>query len=140
MRSHEFVRFREGRESTALAGSWRESDNLSGVSVGLDYDHIPAARRGHVLAVRRMRRSLECISAGGRVEPSTQMAVNARELSRELEELIEALDRRVPRVEQAGEIAIARDAAALRAKAVNRLSELATSPPVPDPRRRGEPV
>ena len=53
------------------------------------------------------------------------MAVNARELTRELEELIAALDRRVPRVERAGEESIARDAAALRAKAVNRLAELA---------------
>ena len=54
------------------------------------------------------------------------MAVNARELTRELEELIAALDRRVPRVEQAGEAAIARDAAALRAKASARLAELTT--------------
>jgi len=61
--------------------------------------------------------------------------VNARELARELEELIAALDRRVPRVEQAGETAIARDAAALRAKASSRLAELATDPadgPEPD--------
>lgn len=53
------------------------------------------------------------------------MALNARELARELEELITALDRRVPRVERAGEAAIARDAAALRQKAVDRLAELA---------------
>ena len=53
------------------------------------------------------------------------MAVNTAELIRELEELIAALDRRVPRVEQAGEADIARDAAALRAKAVERLAELA---------------
>ena len=46
------------------------------------------------------------------------------ELARELEELVAALDRRVPRVEQAGEISIARDAAALRAKAVRRLAAL----------------
>jgi hypothetical protein len=45
-------------------------------------------------------------------------------LVRELEELVEALDRRVPRVEQAGEASIARDAAALRASAVKRLAEL----------------
>jgi hypothetical protein len=38
--------------------------------------------------------------------------------------LIDALDRRVPRVAQAGEPSIARDAAALRAKAVKRLAEL----------------
>ena len=45
------------------------------------------------------------------------MAVNARDLARELEELIAAIDRRVPHIERAGEAAIARDAAALRAKA-----------------------
>ena len=45
-------------------------------------------------------------------------------LVRELRELIAALDRRVPRVEQAGEAEIARDAAALRARAVRRLEEL----------------
>jgi hypothetical protein len=52
------------------------------------------------------------------------MAISPVELTRELEELIAALDRRVPAVEQAGEAAIARDAAALRAKAVERLAEL----------------
>ena len=46
------------------------------------------------------------------------------DLARELQELIAALDRRMPRVEQAGEAAIARDAAALREKAVQRLREL----------------
>ena len=52
------------------------------------------------------------------------MAVTASDLVRELQELIAALDRRVPRVERAGEAAIARDAAALREKAVQRLREL----------------
>jgi len=61
-------------------------------------------------------------------------AVVPSELARALEELIGALDRRVPRVEHAGESAIARDAAALRAKAVARLAELADRcPPVADP-------
>lgn len=58
------------------------------------------------------------------------MAVSAGELRRKLEELIAALDRRVPRVAYAGEVAIARDAAALRAKAVERLAELANNPEV----------
>ena len=52
------------------------------------------------------------------------MAIAKRDLIRELQELISALDRRVPRVEQAGEAAIAREAAALREKAVRRLREL----------------
>jgi hypothetical protein len=45
-------------------------------------------------------------------------------LVRELLELIAALDRRVPQVERAGEISIARDAAALKAKALARIEEL----------------
>jgi hypothetical protein len=52
------------------------------------------------------------------------MAVDLADLVRELQELVEALDRRLPRVEQAGEAAIAREAAALRATAVRRLDEL----------------
>lgn len=43
---------------------------------------------------------------------------------RHLHELIAALDRRVPRVERAGEVAIARDAAALRKKALQRIARL----------------
>jgi hypothetical protein len=52
------------------------------------------------------------------------MALTSNELALELRELIAALDRRVPRVERAGEASIARDAAELRAKAVRRLREL----------------
>jgi hypothetical protein len=55
---------------------------------------------------------------------NARVPVSDRELRRELRELIVALDRRVPRVEQAGEASIARDAALLRAKAVQRLVEL----------------
>lgn len=43
---------------------------------------------------------------------------------RHLRELIDALDRRVPQVERAGEVRIARDAAALRDKALKRLKAL----------------
>lgn len=53
------------------------------------------------------------------------MALSDVELARELYELIQALDRRVPRIERAGEASIARDAAAIRAKAVARLGNLA---------------
>jgi hypothetical protein len=52
------------------------------------------------------------------------VAVTPTDLARALHELIAALDRRLPHVEQAGEAAIARDAAALRKKAVQRLREL----------------
>lgn len=43
---------------------------------------------------------------------------------RELQELIAALDRRVPQVQRAGEMSIAREAAALKARALKRIEEL----------------
>lgn len=42
----------------------------------------------------------------------------------DLRELVDALDRRVPRLERAGETAIARDAAHLRDEAIDRLKKL----------------
>ena len=52
------------------------------------------------------------------------MAVTSVTVLRELRELIAALDRRVPQVHRAGEVSIARDAAALRERAVKRIEEL----------------
>lgn len=52
------------------------------------------------------------------------MTLTNTELARALQELIAALDRRVPHIERAGEASIARDAQALRARAVKRLAEL----------------
>ena len=43
---------------------------------------------------------------------------------RHLRELIAALDKRVPRIERVGEASIARDAAALKKKALERLAVL----------------
>ena len=65
------------------------------------------------------------------------MAVTTSDLARELHELIAVLDRRVPRVEQAGEDAIARDGAALRDKAVQRLKEVDADSKVASPQARG---
>ena len=56
-------------------------------------------------------------------DPTTVREDRARAL-RHLRELIEALDRRVPQIERSGEIAIAQDAATLRAKALERLVHL----------------
>ena len=42
----------------------------------------------------------------------------------QLRELIAALERRVPKIERVGEAQIARDAAALKKKALKRLAEL----------------
>lgn len=52
------------------------------------------------------------------------------QLVRQLREVIAALDRRVPRVAHAGEAAIAREAAALRARAVARLAEVDRTNPL----------
>ena len=49
---------------------------------------------------------------------------SAKRQIRHLRELIEALDRRVPMIERVGEAQIARDAAALKDKALKRLAEL----------------
>jgi len=62
--------------------------------------------------------------------PSTSGAV------RELLELIAALDRRVPQIERAGEAAIARDAAALKTRALRRIGELEQDTPAAKPRQR----
>jgi hypothetical protein len=45
-----------------------------------------------------------------------------------LRELVEALDRRVAQVKRLGEAGIARDAAALRREALNRIQELTAAP------------
>jgi hypothetical protein len=74
--------------------------------------------------LREVRGGVECVPSRRPAFRSESVAVSPSELARELHELIAALDRRLPRVEQAGEAAIARDAAALRERAVKRLREL----------------
>jgi hypothetical protein len=46
------------------------------------------------------------------------------ELVKQLRDLVVALDQRVPHVERTGEAAIARDAQALRTKALRRIAEI----------------
>ena len=46
------------------------------------------------------------------------------QIVRELDELIAALDRRLPQVERVGEVAIAKAAALLRAEASKRIDEI----------------
>jgi hypothetical protein len=53
-----------------------------------------------------------------------------RRTVRELKELIAALDRRVPQVERAGEVSIARAAAELKAEAMKRIEDLERQPAV----------
>lgn len=97
---------------------------MSRLQVFVDRHHGEEARCQQLLALREMWRSLERRAPPGGAHRSEPVAVTTTELVRELEELIAALDRRVPRVEQAGEAAIARDAARLREKAVARLTQI----------------
>lgn len=57
------------------------------------------------------------------------MAMMRTGVVRELLELIAALDRRVPQVQRVGEASIARDAAALKARALKRIEELECEQP-----------
>jgi hypothetical protein len=52
------------------------------------------------------------------------VSVSARSVLEDLRELVAALDRRVPHLDRKGEHDIARDAAALRAEAMNRIREI----------------
>lgn len=60
------------------------------------------------------------VSNDDRQSPNRERVVAA------LRELVEALDRRVADVERLGEAGIAREAAALRTEATNRIQELTT--------------
>ena len=52
------------------------------------------------------------------------MAMTPTQVVRDLLELVAALDRRVPQMARLGETAIARDAAALKNRALKRIAEL----------------
>ena len=58
------------------------------------------------------------------------MAMTRTALLGDLLELIAALDRRVPQLQRAGEASIARDAAALKDRALKRIAELERTPSV----------
>ena len=78
-----------------------------------------------------MRRGVEQLQAENAAVRRKFVEMNRSELVRELEELIAALDSRAPRVERAGEASIARDAAALKEKALKRLAALTAGSPPP---------
>ncbi len=70
-----------------------------------------------------MRRSVEHVAVQGQSLRRIPVEITGRAV-RDLRELIAALDRRVPQVQRAGEAAIAREAAGLRARALKRIEEL----------------
>lgn len=99
----------------------------------LPFGHVRQEERGcrHLLAVSRLRAgvgpgaakqhrraAVAAMSGGARRETGRERT------TRELHELIAALDRRVPQIERAGEVAIARASAELRVAALRRIEEL----------------
>jgi hypothetical protein len=76
-----------------------------------------------------VRRRLERVAfAEGAVQQQAHVVMRVRAI-RELQELIDALERRMPQVQRAGEASIAREAAALKARALKRIEELERDSP-----------
>jgi hypothetical protein len=97
---------------------------------------VEKSRREQLLALLSLRRNLE--SGTARRSTSTAVGTMRRDMRsaesastriiRELHELIAALDRRVPQVQRAGEVSIAKAAAGLKAEALRRIAELERRP------------
>ena len=107
---------------------------MSVLPIRLDRDDGEGAGREQLLAVHELRRDVERLAVSDPEVHTEPMALTKTALVRELLELIAALDRRVPHVERAGETSIASDAAALRAKAMQRVEELEREPASVAPR------
>jgi hypothetical protein len=99
------------------------ADHVSRLPVIVHRDDGEEPRRGKLLAMHELRRGVER-HARAQESRRTAMVTTRLPVIRELLELIEALDRRVPQVQRAGEEAIAREAAALKIRALKRIAEL----------------
>ena len=97
---------------------------VSGLPVGGDRHDREGSRRGQLLAMHEVRRRVERVAVTVGPPGRAPMALTRTPAVRGLLDVIAALDRRVPRVERAGEVAIARDAAELKARALRRIAEL----------------
>jgi len=95
--------------------------------LGAGDHHEQGGRLRFVLAVRWLRTDLEPLTAGAATPRLVAVTAQSGTLAEDLRELIAALDRRVPHLERKGELAIARDAAELKAAAIKRLAEIERS-------------
>jgi len=103
----------------------RDLSALSQLPIGSDGDGSEGSRRRLLLAVYGVRRRLERLAGEyNDLAVPGSMAVKPSRAVRELLELIAALDRRVPQVQRAGEMAIAQDAASLKERALKRIEEI----------------
>jgi hypothetical protein len=92
----------------------------------IDVDGHNLAEPGYLelLEMYEVRRRVERVAVADAAAQWQSMAVTRTRIIRDLRELIAGLDRRTPQVERAGEAAIARDAAALKARALKRIEML----------------
>ena len=87
----------------------------------------PAANGQQLLALPALRRRVESVSArslGSTTAGTMRSPQGMEQTAADLSELIDAIDRRLPRVERSGEAEIARSAARLRDQAIRRLDAL----------------
>lgn len=117
-------RFQVSSASIACTGRGAELSELRVEDIGDDERHSVSRQ---LLALHSVRRRMERVAAR-RAPRWAAMAITSPQLIRVLRELVAALDRRVPQVDRAGEAAIASDAAALRARALERIQELERQP------------
>jgi hypothetical protein len=101
---------------------------VSGVPIVVHRNDRQDSRRRQLLEVHELRRSLERDAVADEAVRGARMELTRTRLVGELIELIAALDRRVPHLERANETSIARDAAALKARALKRIAELEHQP------------
>jgi hypothetical protein len=106
----------------------RAAGAVSGLPVVVDRHDRKDSRRRQLLAMHEVRRRVERHAVTSRPPGRAPMALTRTPAVRGLLDLIAALDRRVPHVERAGEVAIARDAAELKARALRRIAELDRAP------------
>jgi DNA-directed RNA polymerase subunit K/omega len=104
------IRFaRWHRNAAGLERSSEHSLEVSGLPVVGDYNDGEEPWRQYLLALPEVRRGVECLTPPAPTFRRKAVAVTPNDLARQLHELIAALDQRAPRVEQAGEDAVARD-------------------------------
>ena len=97
---------------------------MSELPINIDGHHLNAPRCFELLEMYDVRRPVERVAVADAEICRESMVVNPTGIIRDLRELIVALDRRTPQIARAGEAAIARDAASLKARALKRIEAL----------------
>jgi hypothetical protein len=111
-------------EAALKSADFTEGDAYTGRSIAFLSPAVVPAASPHQSRIREGSMKTVDSRRTPAAPPATVKPDSVSIAVRQLHELIEALDRRVPHVERAGERAIARDAALLKAKALIRLAEL----------------